>query len=129
MNLKKSLKSLKKNIVDRNRPFITIRRVYSHLSDLNNEEILDYYNVKSIKALEKHIEHIKEILKKQTENYQEELEEIDNCFCMDSRGDFKYLYDTKKEAERQIDYSQKTQKVKLLLYSCPYHCGWHLKKW
>jgi len=128
MNLKKSLKSLKKNIVDRNRPFITIRRVYSHLSDLNNEEILDYYNVKSIKALEKHIEHIKEILKKQTENYQEELDEIDTCFCMDSRGDFKYLYDTKKEAERQINYSQKTKKVKLLLYPCPYHCGWHLKK-
>jgi hypothetical protein len=128
MNLKKSLKPIKKKLSNKNKPFITIRRVYTHLSELSNEEILDYYNVQSIKALDQHIEHIKNILKKQIENYEEELEEIDTCFCLDSRGDFKYLYLTEKEAKKQIEYSQKTKRVKLSLYPCPYHCGWHLHK-
>ena len=128
MNLKKSLKPIKKKLSDKNRPFITIRRVYTHLSELSNEEILDYYNVQNIKALDEHIEHVKTILKKQIENYEEELEEIDTCFCLDSRGDFKYLYLTEKEAKQQVTYSQKTKRVKLSLYACPYHCGWHLHK-
>jgi len=128
MNIKKFLKPIKKELSNKNKPFITIRRVYPHLSDLNNEEILEYYNVTSIKALEQHIEHIKEILKKQTENYKEALEEIDTCFCVDSRGDFKYLYESKKEAKNQIAYTFKTKRIKLSLYSCPYHCGWHLSR-
>jgi hypothetical protein len=126
--LKKSLKPIKKNLQDKNKLFITIRRVYTHLSELSNEEILDYYNVASLKELHSHIEHIKEILKKKLENYEEELEEIDACFCLDSRGDFKYLYPTKKEAEKQVNYSWQTKRVKLSLYVCPYHCGWHLTK-
>jgi len=113
---------------NKNKPFITIRQVYPHLSELSNEEILDYYNVKSIKALEQHIEHIKTILKKQIENYKEALDELATCFCVDSRGEFKYLYETKKEAEKQIEYSFKTKHIKLSLYTCPYHCGWHLYK-
>ena len=128
MNLKKSLKPIKKKFANKNKAFVTIRQVYTHLSDLNNEEILDYYNVKNIKELEAHIEHIKNILQKQIENYEEELEEIDACFCVDSRGDFKYLYDTKKEAEQQKEYSAKSKRIKLSLYPCPYHCGWHLSK-
>ena len=128
MNLKKSLKSLKKEINNKNKLFITIKRVYTHLSELSNEEILDYYNVSSLKELEQHIEHIKNILKKQIENYKEELEEIDTCFCLDRRGDFKYLYNTKQEAQKQCDYTWKTKRIKLTLYSCPYHCGWHLSK-
>ena len=128
MNLKKSLKPIKKNILNKDRPFITIRRVYGHLSELTNEEILDYYHVQNIKELEKHIEQIKNILKNQIANYQEELKEIDACFCLDSKGDFKYLYPTKKEAEKQIDFTQKSKRIKLTLYPCPYHCGWHLHK-
>ncbi|CAA6822456.1 MAG: Unknown protein [uncultured Sulfurovum sp.] len=108
--------------------FITIRRVYTHLSDLSNEEILDYYNVTSLKELNSHIEHVKEVLKKQIENYEEELEEIDRCFCLDSRADFKYLYPSKKEAEEQVKFSLKSKRVKLTLYACPFHCGWHLAK-
>jgi len=128
MNLKKSLKSIKKELSDKNRLFFTIKQVYTHLSALSNEEILDYYNVKSLKELEQHIEHIKYILKKQIENYEEELEEIDACFCLDSRGDFKYLYPSKKEAQKQCNYTWQTKRIKLTLYSCPYHCGWHLSK-
>jgi hypothetical protein len=128
MNLKKSLKPIKKKLSNTNKAFITIRRVYTHLSELSNEEILDYYNVQSIKALDEHIEHVKSILKKQIENYEEELKEIDTCFCLDSRGDFKYLYVTEKEAKQQINYSQKNKCVTLSLYPCPYHCGWHLHK-
>jgi spore cortex formation protein SpoVR/YcgB (stage V sporulation) len=128
MNLKKYLKPIKKKFANKNKAFITIKQVYAHLSDYSNEEILDYYNVKSIKELEAHIEHIKNILQKQLENYEEELKELDACFCLDSRGDFKYLYPSKKEAEKQRIYSEKTKHIKLALYSCPYHCGWHLSK-
>ena len=128
MNLKKSLKPIKKNILNKHRPFITIRRVYGHLSELTDEEILDYYHVQNIKELEDHIEHIKNILKKQIANYQEELKEIDACFCLDSKGDFKYLYPTQKEAKEQIAFTKKSRQIKLALYPCPYHCGWHLQK-
>jgi len=95
---------------------------------LTNDEILDYYNVESIRELEKHIAYIKEILKREIENYQEELEKIDHCFCLDSHGEFKYLYRTQQEAEKQREHTLKTKKIKLTLYSCPYHCGWHLSR-
>ena len=126
--IKKSLKPIKKKLQNKDKLFITIRRVYTHLSELTNEEILDYYNVNSLKELDTHIEHVKEVLKKQIENYAEELEEIDACFCIDSRGDFKYLYESKKEAQNQVLFSLKTKRVKLTLYACPFHCGWHLSK-
>lgn len=128
MDLKKSLKPIKKKFANKNKAFVTIRRVYTHLSDLSNEEILDYYNVKNIKELETHIEYIKEILQKQIENYEEALKEIDSCFCLDSRGDFKYLYESKKEAQRQVEFTFETKRIKLTLYACPFHCGWHLNK-
>jgi len=128
MNLKKKLKPIKKTINSKNRPFITIRQLYTHLSDLTNEEILAYYQVSNIKALERHIEYIKKILKNRTDNYKEELAEIEGCFCVDSRGEFKYLYSSKKEAEQQVEYSFKTKKIKLKLYPCPYHCGWHISR-
>ena len=126
MNLKKSLKSLKKELDNKNNLFNTIKQVYTHLSELTNEEILDYYNVRSLRELEVHIDHIKNILKKQIENYEEELEEIDSCFCLDSRGDFKYLYPSKKDALKQANHTWQTRRIKLTLYPCPYHCGWHL---
>ena len=126
--IKKSLKPIKKKLQNKDKLFVTIRRVYTHLSELSNEEILDYYNVRSLKELDEHIEHVKAVLKKQTENYEEELEELDACFCVDSRGDFKYLYESKKEAEKQVLFSEKTKRVKLTLYACPFHCGWHLSK-
>jgi len=126
MSLKKSLKPIKKNLKNSDHIFRTIKQLYTHLSELSNDEILDYYHVRSLKELEAHIEHIKRVLKEKIENYEEELAELSGCFCMDSRGDFKYLYATKKEAQKQLNYSWQTKRVKLLLYGCPYHCGWHL---
>jgi hypothetical protein len=126
--MKKSLKPIKKRIQDKDNIYRTIRRLYIHLSELSNEEILDYYNVTSLNELNAHIEHIKEILKKRIENYEEELEQIDSCFCLDSNRDFKYLYPSKKDAEKQVNYSWQTKRVKLTLYVCPYHCGWHITK-
>ena len=126
--IKKSLKPIKKKLQNKDKLFVTIRRVYTHLSELSNEEILDYYNVRSLKELDIHIEHIKEVLKKQTENYEEELKELDACFCVDSLGDFKYLYESRQEAEKQVLFSHKSKRVKLTLYACPFHCGWHLAK-
>ena len=128
MSLKKSLKSIKKGIVHKDKPFRTIRTLYTHLSELSNQEILDYYGVKNIKELESHIEHIKKILKHKIENYEEELKQLNGCFCFDSRGDFKYLYSTKKEAEQQANYTLKSKRIKLNIYACPYHCGWHLSR-
>lgn len=128
MPFKKSLKPLKKNIVHKQKLFVTIRRVYTHLSDLTNEEILDYYHVTSIKALKSHIEHIKTILLEKTENYRDELEAIDRCFCTDGHGHFKDLYTTQKEAENKVLLLYKEQRIKLKLYPCPYDCGWHLTK-
>jgi hypothetical protein len=126
--IKKSLKPIKKKLQNKDKLYVTIRRVYTHLSELSNEEILDYYNVNSLKELDTHIEHVKEVLKKQTEDYEEKLEELDACFCMDSRGDFKYLYESKKEAQQQVQFSLKSKRVKLTLYACPFHCGWHLSQ-
>jgi len=124
--MKSSLKPIKKRFNNKDRAFITIRRVYTHLSELSNKEILDYYNINHIKELESHIEYIENILKKKIKNYEDELKEIDTCFCTDSRGDFKYLYSTKKEAETQHNLSWQTKRIKLRLYSCPFNCGWHL---
>ena len=126
MGLKKSLKSIKKSVVHKDKTFRIIRNLYTHLSELSNQQILDYYNVKNIKELEAHVEHIKNILKNQIKNYKEELEQLNGCFCLDSRGDFKYLYSTKKEAEQQAKYILRTKRIKLNIYACPYHCGWHL---
>ena len=128
MNLKKSLKPIKNKLQNRNRLYHTIRGVYTHLSELSNQEILDYYNVHSLKELDTHIELIKEILKKQTEDYEVKLTELDTCFCLDSRGDFKYLYESEKEAQKQVEYSLQAKRIKLTLYACPFHCGWHLSK-
>ena len=126
--MKNSLKPLKKSIQNKENLFQTIRHVYPHLSSLSNDEILEYYQVPSLKALDTHIALIKTILKKQTENYKEEKEALHGCFCIDSHGDFKYLYESKKEAENQRLYSLKSKRVKLTLYNCPFHCGWHLSK-
>lgn len=128
MNLKKSLKALKKKMQGKEKVFTTIRTVYTHLSELSNEEILHYYQVETLSELHAHIEHLKKVLKNKAENYEEKKQELDTCFCLDSRGDFKYLYPTKKEAEQQIQFSSKSKRMKLTLYACPFHCGWHLAK-
>ena len=128
MRLKKSLKPIRKKMAQKGNVFITIKRVYIHLSELSNDEILDYYHVKSIKELDAHIEHIKTILLKRTENYKEELEGIDTCFCTDSHDNFKDLYLTQKEVQQRIKLLYKEQRIKLKFYPCPYDCGWHLTK-
>lgn len=128
MNGKKSLQAIKKKLKNRHNAFHTIRNVYTHLSDFTNQEILDYYNVNSLLELTQHLEYLKKRVKERHENYEEEIQELDTCFCQDSKGDFKYLYLTQKEAQAQLDYSLKTKRIKLKMYPCPYHCGWHLSK-
>ncbi|CAA6820614.1 MAG: Unknown protein [uncultured Sulfurovum sp.] len=108
--------------------FTTIRAVYTHLSELSNEEILDYYQVNNLSELHAHIQHVKKVLKNQIENYEQERQELNTCFCVDSQGDFKYLYPAKKEAEQQVNFSLKSKGIKLILYACPFHCGWHLAR-
>lgn len=119
---------MKKKFLNKEKAFVTIRRVYSHLSVYSDQEILDYYHVENVQALEAHIAHIKYILQQEIENYKEEMAEIDTCFCVDSKGEFKYLYTHKEKAQKQITHFQQTKGIKLDLYACPYHCGWHLYK-
>jgi hypothetical protein len=128
MNLKKSLKPIKQRLANTQQAYTTIRRVYTHLKDFSNTEILDYYQVSDVEGLAAHIEQIKTILKNKTDNYKEALEEIDTCFCRDAKGAFKYLYHTQQEAYRQQLYTQKIKHIKLKIYPCPYHCGWHLSR-
>lgn len=128
MSLKKTLKPIRKKMVQKDNVFKTIRQVYSHLYEFSNEEILDYYHIKSIKELDAHIEHIKSILLERTDNYKEELEVLDSCFCTDSHGNFKDLYPVQKEAEQKVKLLYKEQRIKLKFYPCPYDCGWHLTK-
>ncbi len=125
--LKKSLKSIRKTIVYNDNIFKIIKHIYNHLDSLTNYEILDYYGLNSPKELEKHVEKIKNILLKD-EISKDEIKDVDSCFCMDRYKEFKYLYKTKKEAEKQIDYSYQYKRVKLKIYPCPYHCGWHISK-
>ena len=128
MNLKKSLKPIKQKLENKHQTYTTIRQVYTHLDGFSNQEILDYYQVKDVEGLAAHIEYIKSILKNKAQNYQETLEELDTCFCKDTQENFKYLYPTQKEALRQQAYTQKTKRIKLKVYACPYHCGWHLSR-
>jgi len=127
MKLKKSLKSIQKKIVHQTSIFRTIKHVYAHLDNLTNKEILCYYGVESTKELEKHVEKIK-IIVMNRETDKEEIEKIDSCFCMDGRKEFKYLYVTKRDAQQQVKESRKYKGIKLKIYACPYHCGWHLAK-
>lgn len=50
------------------------------------------------------------------------------CACRDSNGQPKALYRTKKDAMKQLEKSQKEQKIKLRVYKCPHKFwfGWHL---
>lgn len=126
--MKEELKPIKKIIVEKNDIFKTIKRIYPHLSGYSHKEILSYYQVTTIKELETHIEHIKTKLYNKTENYQKELEGIDNCFCTDANGCFKNLYPSENNALQTIERIYKEQQIKLIAYPCPYHCGWHLTK-
>jgi hypothetical protein len=128
MNLKKSLKPIQKKLSKMHHAYATIRQVFPHLHVLENQEILDYYNVKNVEALEEHIAYMKRIIKQKENHFQETLDEMKGCFCQDAKGEFKYLYPTKKEAERQVTYSLKSRGVKLKCYPCPYHCGWHVSR-
>jgi hypothetical protein len=128
MNLKKSLKPIQKKLSKTHHAYATIRQVFPHLLTLENKEILDYYNVKNVEALAEHIEHIKRVLTQKEAHFQETLDEMKGCFCQDAKGEFKYLYPSKKEAERQVAYSFKSKNIKLKTYPCPYHCGWHLSR-
>jgi predicted ATP-binding protein involved in virulence len=128
MNLKKTLKPIKKKLLYKNNIFKTIKHVYPHLSDLTHKEILDYYQLESAQLLERHVEKIKEIFINNKQDYKENIEELDACFCTDREDDFKDLYHTQREANRRINIFYKEQRVKLKLYPCPYNCGWHLTK-
>ena len=46
------------------------------------------------------------------------------CSCIDSSGEAKYLYSSKKE----IEYLLASKHITLQSYPCPYEKGWHLTK-
>ena len=48
--------------------------------------------------------------------------------CTDSNGFYKDLYPSRKVAERRAGILHKERGVRLHVYKCAYHNGWHLTK-
>lgn len=48
------------------------------------------------------------------------------CFCRDSNGKPKAWYLTKEDAEKQREKSEHEQHIRLKIYECEQHLGFHL---
>lgn len=125
MNLKKSLQSIKNELVQNEEILKALQKSYPHLSHLSENKMLNYFNVHSIHELNGHIERIKESQEPQC-NLSVQKDEI--CPCTDSLGQTKDLYDSEVSAKAQINKLSKEKRLQLSVYLCPYGCGWHLTK-
>lgn len=124
MHLKKSLQSIKNELVQNEEILKALQKSYPHLAHLSENQILNYFNVKSIQELDGHIERIKE--SQEPQNLTVQKNEI--CSCTDSHGQTKDLYDSEVSAKEQIRKLSKEKRLQLSIYICPYGCGWHLTK-
>ena len=120
---KKSLKTIKKDIIQKQDILSNIKITHKHLSHLPLSKILEYFNISSILDLK-----IYTNIKIDTEDFEEEYQEnIFSCLCTDRDNNPKELYlslkEAKAEALRLSSYQQK-----LSIYPCRYSYGWHLTK-
>ncbi|WP_312589717.1 hypothetical protein [Comamonas terrigena] len=52
-----------------------------------------------------------------------------SCFkCLDARGEFKRLYETRSEAVSSLEHRYSESGVRLTVYECKHKNGWHLTK-
>lgn len=124
MHLEKSLQALKNKLIRNEEILKILQKSYPHLTQLSENQILNYFNVKSIQELDGHIERIK--ASHESQNLTVQKNEI--CSCTDSNGRTKDLYDSEVSAKEQIRKLSKEKRVQLSVYSCPYGYGWHLTK-
>ncbi len=115
-------KALKQQLSEEEEAFYLIKRKYSHLADMSEEDILLYYNCHSRSDIVQYVEQLKiDVF------IEKDMDEI-FCSCTDSNGNTKYLYIHKKEAEEARIASQREQNITLKIYACPTSRGWHLSK-
>ena len=115
MNLKKSLQAIKNDIVQNEEILKVLQKSYPHLAHLSENQLLDYFNVKSIHELLRHIEQIKEAQEPQNLT----IQKIEICSCTDSNGQTKDLYDSEVSAREQISKLSKEKRLQLSVYLCP----------
>lgn len=125
MDLKKSLQSIKNDIVKNEEILKVLQKSYPHLAYLSEKQILAYFNVSSMDALHAHMKHIQESQKPQNTPA---VQKNEICSCTDSNGETKELYDSEVSAKKQMNTLSKEKRLPLRIYICPDGCGWHLTK-
>ena len=116
------LNALKKQLSKEEEAFEIIKRKYPHLTKMSDENILLYCECCSRSEL---VQYVKEL---KIHIVQEESRDEKICICTDAKGDMKYLYMSKKEAELAQELRQREQNITLKIYTCPTSRGWHLAK-
>jgi hypothetical protein len=122
VNIKKSLETLKADLVRKETILRSIQNHHPHLAKFSEEELLAYYHLTTIEELQ---EHIQDPIKTSPED---EINQSSLCSCKNSKGEFKDLYDTQELAQQQADQLMSHQILSLRVYPCPYGYGWHLTK-
>ena len=116
------LKTLKKQLSEEEEAFSLIKKKYPHLRSMSEGDILLYCECHSRSEL---VQYVKEL---SIESVDEEVIENNICLCSDAKGEVKYLYMSKKEAELAKELRQREQHMTLKIYACPTSRGWHLTK-
>ena len=102
--------------------------------DLDPEFLEDHWTLlerqgsyfKSNPAQRARLDHLKKV-----RNYRNAQggKAVTSCFkCVDGRGDFKRLYETRSEAISSLEHRYRASGVRLTVYECNHKDGWHLKK-
>lgn len=125
MNLEKSLQTIKTELAKRETTLKSIQQIYPYLEHLSEAEILAYFQVTSVDALDKHIQQIKNTNLHHTDHLGSENA---ICNCTDSTGALKTLYETHALAELEMDQLNVKNLLTLRVYACPSGNGWHLTK-
>ena len=121
----KKLKPLKEQYKQEKQAFSKIRKIYVDPNSFSNEEVLNYFNLSSKKALIKFTSQLKIV-----EHADDEVVRQSNflCTCTNTDGMRKEFYKTKRDAERVCILRRKELRLNLVVYPCPTDNGWHLTK-
>lgn len=125
MHFEKSLQSLKADLSNKETTLKAIQTHYPHLSHLSEKQILAYFEVATVDALNTHINATKPYTK--DEDHHRERN-ISVCSCTGAQGKAKDVYESEVSAKEQISKLSKEKRLQLSVYRCPYGCGWHLTK-
>ena len=118
------LQKIKKKYLEEQESISRIKRLFPHLSEMNKDELLVYFNCVTSNDL---IEISHSLCKTSLLSHVNNKEEV-ICRCRDANGIPKTLYATYDEAEKVQTYVFGERKVKLNIYPCTTVEGWHLSK-